>query len=60
MSLACSIFDYLVDDLKEIKDLNNCDKITRIIVNGVLTIMESMYYTKTMGQTDIQILNYTK
>lgn len=30
--LACSIFDYLVDDLKEIKDLNNCDKITRIIV----------------------------
>jgi hypothetical protein len=30
--LACSIFDYLVDDLKEIKDLNKCDKITRIIV----------------------------
>ena len=30
--LACSIFDYLVDDLKEIKDLKKCDKITRLIV----------------------------
>ena len=30
--LACSIFDYLVDDMKEIKDLTKCDKITRLIV----------------------------
>lgn len=30
--LACSIFDYLVDDMKDIKDLTKCDKITRLIV----------------------------
>ena len=30
--LACSIFDYLVDDMKDIKDLSKCDKITRLIV----------------------------
>lgn len=30
--LACSIFDYLVDDMKDIKELTKCDTITRIIV----------------------------
>jgi len=30
--LACSIFDYLVEDMSEIKDLAACDPVTRIIV----------------------------
>ena len=30
--LACSIFDYLVDEMSEIKDLSKCDPVTRIIV----------------------------
>lgn len=30
--LACSIFDYLVDDMKDIRDLSKCDTITRLIV----------------------------
>jgi len=30
--LACSIFDYLVEDMKDVKDLTKCDAITRIIV----------------------------
>lgn len=30
--LACSIFDYLVDDIRDVKDLTKCDTITRIIV----------------------------
>ena len=30
--LACSIFDYLVDEMSEIKDLSKCDSVTRIIV----------------------------
>lgn len=30
--LACSIFDYLVDDIRDVKDLSKCDTITRIIV----------------------------
>ena len=29
--LACSIFDYLVEDMSEIKDISKCDTITRII-----------------------------
>ena len=34
--LACSIFDYLVDDLDEIKNLDNCDPIKRLIVEWCL------------------------
>ena len=30
--LACSIFDYLVEDIKDVKELTKCDTITRIIV----------------------------
>ena len=30
--LACSIFDYLVDDIRDVKDLSKCDIITRLIV----------------------------
>lgn len=30
--LACSIFDYLVDDMSDVKDLSKVDAITRIIV----------------------------
>jgi hypothetical protein len=30
--LACSIFDYVVDDMDSIKNINNCDPIVRIIV----------------------------
>lgn len=31
--LACSIFDYLVCDLDDIKDLNNCEPIVKLIVD---------------------------
>lgn len=34
--LACSIFDYLIDDLNEIKDLEKCDPVKRIIVEWCL------------------------
>jgi hypothetical protein len=34
--LACSIFDYLVDDLDEIKDLTKCDPVKRLIVEWCL------------------------
>ena len=34
--LACSIFDYLVDDLDEIKDLENCDPVKKIVVEWCL------------------------
>jgi hypothetical protein len=34
--LACSIFDYLVDDLDEIKDLSTCDPVKRLIVEWCL------------------------
>ena len=35
--LACSIFDYLVDDIEEVKDLNKCkDPIKRLIVEWCL------------------------
>lgn len=34
--LACSIFDYLVDDMDSVKDLSKCDTITRIIVEWCL------------------------
>ena len=30
--LACSMFDYLVDDMDSVKDLSKCDTITRLIV----------------------------
>jgi hypothetical protein len=30
--LACSIFDYLIDDLSDIKDLNICEPIIKLIV----------------------------
>jgi hypothetical protein len=34
--LACSIFDYLVDDLDEIKDINKCDPIKKLVVEWCL------------------------
>ena len=34
--LACSIFDYLVDDLDEVKDLEKCDPVKKIIVEWCL------------------------
>jgi hypothetical protein len=34
--LACSIFDYLVEEMDEIKDLTKCDPITRVIVEWCL------------------------
>jgi hypothetical protein len=34
--LACSIFDYIVEDLNEIKDLSKCDTIKRIVVEWCL------------------------
>jgi len=34
--LACSIFDYLIDDLSEIKDLEKCDPVKRLIVEWCL------------------------
>jgi hypothetical protein len=34
--LACSIFDYLVEDMDEIKDLDKCESVTRIIVEWCL------------------------
>ena len=34
--LACSIFDYLVDDLDEVKDLTQCDPVKRLIVEWCL------------------------
>ena len=34
--LACSIFDYVVDDMDSIKEIDKCDAITRIIVEWCL------------------------
>ena len=34
--LACSIFDYLVDDLDEVKDLEKCDPIKRLVTEWCL------------------------
>jgi hypothetical protein len=34
--LACSIFDHIIDDLDEIKDLSKCDEIKRIITEWCL------------------------
>ena len=34
--LACSIFDYLVEDMDEIKDLKKCEPVTRMIVEWCL------------------------
>jgi len=34
--LACSIFDYLVDDLDEVKDLEKCDPVKKIVVEWCL------------------------
>jgi len=34
--LACSIFDYVVEDISEIKNINNCDPVTRLIVEWCL------------------------
>ena len=34
--LACSIFDYLVDDLDEVNDLSKCDPVKKIIVEWCL------------------------
>jgi hypothetical protein len=34
--LACSIFDYVVEDMDEIKDLTNCDPVKRLVVEWCL------------------------
>jgi hypothetical protein len=34
--LACSIFDYVIEDFEEIKDLSKCDPIKRLIVEWCL------------------------
>ena len=34
--MACSIFDYIVEDLNEIKDLSKCDTVKRIVVEWCL------------------------
>jgi hypothetical protein len=34
--LACSIFDYLVEDISEIKNINKCAPVTRLIVEWCL------------------------
>lgn len=34
--LACSIFDYIIDDLDDIKDLSKCDPVTKLIVEWCL------------------------
>lgn len=34
--LACSIFDYVVEDMSEVKDLSKCDPVKRIIVEWCL------------------------
>ena len=34
--LACSIFDYLVDDLDEVKDLEKCDPVKKLVVEWCL------------------------
>ena len=34
--LACSIFDYLVDDLDEVKDIEKCDPIKRLVTEWCL------------------------
>jgi hypothetical protein len=34
--LACSIFDYVVEDISEIKNINKCDPVTRLIVEWCL------------------------
>jgi hypothetical protein len=34
--LACSIFDYVVDDLQETKNLDNCDPVKRLIIEWCL------------------------
>jgi hypothetical protein len=34
--LACSIFDYMVDDMEEVKDLSNCDPVKRLVVEWCL------------------------
>ena len=34
--LACSIFDYLVEDMEEIKDISKCDPIKKLVVEWCL------------------------
>ena len=34
--LACSIFDYMVEDLESIKNLDDCDPVTRLVVEWCL------------------------
>jgi len=34
--LACSIFDYLVDDINEVAELDKCDTITRLVTDWCL------------------------
>ena len=34
--LACSIFDYLVEDIEEVKDISKCDPIKRLVVEWCL------------------------
>jgi len=34
--LACSIFDYVVEDMSDVKDLNKCDPVQRLVVEWCL------------------------
>ena len=34
--LACSIFDFMVDDMEEVKDLTKCDPVKRLVVEWCL------------------------
>lgn len=48
--LACSIFDYLVDDLDEIKNLKKCDPVTKLIVEWCLDDKGVNMLYKTNGE----------
>ena len=47
--LACSIFDYIVDDLDEVKDLTKCTPFTKLIVEWCLDDNNNNILYKTNG-----------
>lgn len=48
--LACSIFDYVVDDMDSIRDLNKCSPITKLIVEWCLDDKGMNVLYKTNGE----------
>ena len=48
--LACSIFDYLIDDLDEIKNLKKCDPVKKLIVEWCLDDKGVNMLYKTNGE----------